>query len=48
MTLEQIIDELHTRRNDLEIRAADEDSEGLWAELDTVTAMLDLYYNINS
>lgn len=48
MTLEQIIDALHTRRSDLEIILAGVDSVNLENELHDVTAMLDLYYNTHS
>lgn len=48
MTLEQIIDALHTRRDNLELRSASDDSDDLMHELFTVTNMLDLYYNIQA
>lgn len=48
MTLEQIIDALHTRRDNLELRSASDDSDDLMHELFVVTNMLDLYYNIQA
>jgi len=48
MTLEQIIDALHIRRDNLELRSTSNDSDDLMHELFTVTNMLDLYYNIQT